>query len=84
MASLVTKDVFTLTKAAGETAVTYSEDEIKKLLDEENLEIIREEQWLEDVYGAQSRLENSRWLEKVSTVGHWVFNPIEFRRRIFA
>ena len=84
MASLVTKDVFNLTKRMGETNVTYSDDDIKKLLDEETLEILREEQWLEDVYGAQSRLENSRWLEKVSGQGNWVFDSREFRKRIFA
>ena len=42
----------------------YSSADIKSLVNEENLEILREENWLEDVYGAQSRLANHMWLEK--------------------
>ena len=66
MAQLVTKDIFNLTKRCGETDFSYSDSDVRKILDEENLEVIREEQWLDDVYGNQSRLTNERWLEKVS------------------
>ena len=43
MASLVTRDLFTLTKKCGEAGEVYSAADIKKLMDEENLEILREE-----------------------------------------
>ena len=84
IASLVTKDIFDLTKACGETTIEYSTADIKKILDEDNLETLREEHWLEDVYGAQSRLANDQWLAKVSHEGNWIFRPKEMRVRIFA
>ena len=84
MAKLVTKDIFNLTKRCGETDFSYSDSDIRKVLDEENLEVIREEQWLDDVYGNQSRLTNERWLEKVSKTANWFFSSNDFRRRIFS
>ena len=58
MCKLVTKDVFNLTLQCGETNFSFDEGTIRKLIDEENLEIIREEDWLDSVYDAKSLLTN--------------------------
>ena len=58
MCKLVTKDIFNLTRKCGETNFAFDEGSIRKILDDENLEIIRDEQWLDDVYGHNSRLTN--------------------------
>ena len=84
MSKLVTKDIFTLTRKCGETNFAFGEGDIRKLLDDENLEVIREEQWLDEVYGISSRLANNVWLEKVSTAGKWIFSAVELRKKIFS
>lgn len=49
----VTKDVFELTAAIdGGVEQPYAAQDVSKVLDKENIEIVREEQWLEEVYGA--------------------------------
>ena len=84
IACLVTKDIFNLAKVCGETTIEYSTADIEKLLSKDNLEVLGEEHWLEDVYGAQSRLYNDAWLAKVSNEGKWIFDSKDMRRRIFA
>ena len=84
MCKLVTIDIFNLTRYCGETNFVFDQDAIRKLLDEENLEIVREEQWLDSVYDAKSMLKNDIWLEKVSTVGSWIFSSVELRKRLFS
>ena len=84
MSKLVTKDIFILTRKCGETNFAFDEGSIRKILDDENLEIIREEQWLDEVYGNSSRLANNMWLEKVSSVGKWIFSAVELRKKIFS
>ena len=48
------------------------------------IEVVREEQWLEAVFGAQSRLESAAWVAKVSKDANWIFNSDQMRRKIFA
>ena len=74
MCNLVTVDIFNLTRKCGETNFSYDEGTMRKVLDDENLEIIREEDWLDIVYGHSSILSNDRWLQKVSTDGSWIFS----------
>ena len=47
-------------------------------------ETIREEVWLEEVFGAQSRLENDAWVDKVAKSANWIFDSAATRRKIFA
>ena len=59
----------------------YSEDEIGTLKD--NVELLREDIYLEAVYGATSRLQNEEWLDKHKKEAKWVFEPMELRKRLF-
>lgn len=61
----------------------YSEEEIAKLLNDENVEILREDHWLDDVYGHGSRLDNDQWLEKVAKGGFWLIDPTACRDKAF-
>ena len=61
----------------------YSDDEVKKLTDPETIVDIREDIWLEDVYGATARLANDAWLEACSKGGNWIFKPEELRKKIW-
>ena len=44
---------------------------------------MREDQYLEDVYGASSRLKSSEWLAKMGKEAKWVFDSKELRKRLF-
>lgn len=46
-------------------------------------EAVREDMWLEDIYGKQSRLDNDVWLEAVSGKSSWIFKPDELRQKVF-
>ena len=59
----------------------YGDDVCESL--KEQIETVREDNWLEDVYGPQSRLTNEDWLEKVTTDGVWIFDPEQLRTKIF-
>ena len=83
--AFATVDVFKLAKAAGMvTEDIYSQEEEKALLDKDVVEVIREEHWLEDVFGAQSRLQSEAWAQKVSTTANWIFNTKDIRKKLFA
>ena len=62
----------------------YSEDEVAKLISEDTTEILREDQWLEEVFGAQSRLQNDEWVAKVSKEANWIFDADKLRKKMFA
>ena len=80
----VTKDIFELTVAIdGGVDAPYPAQDVSKVLDKENIEIVREEQWLEEVYGAQSRLDNEIWLEKVTKSAKWIYIAKDMRKKLF-
>lgn len=80
----VTKDVFELTASIdGGIESPYPTQTVSKLLDTETMEIVREEQWLEEVYGAQSRLDNEVWLEKVTKTAKWIYIAKDLRKKLF-
>ena len=62
----------------------YTEEEVSTLTSAENIEIIREEQFLEEVFGPASRLMSDAWCQKVATTSKWIFNSNELRKKIFA
>ena len=81
---LVTVDIFTLANQHGGVSNIYNETETTKLVNEENLEILREEDWLEAVFGVQSRLDNDTWLSKVvMKEANWVYDPKQLRAKLF-
>ena len=77
-----TTDVFKFAVDAGFTTVTYTDDEQESL--KEAFEPLKEDKWLEDVYDVQSRLQSDAWVQKVSTVGNWIFNSDDTRKKLFA
>ena len=54
------------------------------MVNDDNIEMIREEQWLEVVYGTSSRLANDQWLTKVQKEGSWICEPEELRSKVLA
>ena len=78
---LVTNDLFDAASSVDGVDKPYGDDVCESL--KEQIETVREDNWLEDVYGAQSRLLNEDWLEKVCTDGAWVFDPEQLRTKIF-
>ena len=62
----------------------YTEEEVSKLSSADVIEYVREEQFLEEVFGASSRLMSEQWCQKVSTDAKWVFNSNEMRKKLFA
>lgn len=45
-------------------------------------EAVREDMWLDQVYGVKSMLENKEWIEKVSNEGSWALNARGLRRHV--
>ena len=45
-------------------------------------ETLREDQYLEDVYGSNSRLSNDEWLTQMTQKAKWLFDSAELRQRI--
>ena len=58
MCSFATKEVFGFSKEAGMAGDIYNADDIKELTSKEVMEILREDQFLEQVFGASSRLDS--------------------------
>ena len=86
LCNLVTVDVFTLANQHGGVSIIYNEGECKNLVDKDKLEELREDVWLEEVYGAQSRLPNQDWLNKVSEKkgkASWIYEPNNLRTKLF-
>ena len=76
-----TEDVFKFAKEAGFAEELYSADDINKLV--EAIEALREDKWLEQIYGAQSRLKSDQWVRQVSTEANWIFNMDQVRKELF-
>ena len=52
----------------------YTKDEMSRIAHEDVFEEIREDVWLEDVFGVCSRLDNEVWVDKVSKSANWIFD----------
>ena len=86
LCSLVTEDVFTWANQHGGVSVIYNEDECKSLINKDKLEELREDVWLDEVYGNNSRLPNQDWLNKVSDKkgkASWIYEPCNLRTKLF-
>ena len=81
----VTVDAFKLAVETGcaDTPI-YSSDEEKALMNQDTIEVVREEIWLEDVFGANSRLTSDVWADNVSKKANWIFDPKETRKKLFS
>ena len=65
-------------------SIVYTPVECNNLVSNDNLDFIREDVWLESIYGHNSRLENQQWLEKIVTPGSsWILEPSRLRSELF-
>ena len=65
-------------------SIVYTPEECNKLVSNDNLDFIREDVWLESIYGHNSRLENQQWLEKiVEPSASWILEPSRLRSELF-
>ena len=82
MCTLASTELFELAGGLG-VSCPYDDDELENLVSDDTVEELREAKWLEEVYGATSRLENDQWLAKVSKTANWIFNPQACRAKLF-
>ena len=75
MCTLVTRDIFILAIEDDPANAIYNVAEMDRLVSEENLAVVREDEFLDKVYGAKSSLVNDEWLEQVTTTAAWIFDP---------
>ena len=47
------------------------------------MEVLREDQYLEDVFGIKASLEREEWLDKMNTSSSWLYDPAQVRKRLF-
>ena len=84
LCKLVTVDIFVLANQHGGVSNIYNESETAKLVNNNNIDELREDVWLEAVFGVQSRLPNEDWLTKVQQKdGKWIYDPKELRVKLF-
>ena len=43
---------------------------------------MREDQYLEAIYGVTSRIENKLWMQKMCKDAKWIFDSAELRKRL--
>ena len=60
----------------------YSDEDYQLMLKEENIAVLREDEWLDDVFGPQGRLNKQWWIEKVTEKGKWIFSASGLRKRV--
>ena len=77
---LASTDLFAAAKAVGDVEDVYSADECGEM--EGKLDELAEDGWLDDVFGAKSRLPNEEWVKTVGEKGAWLFDPVALRKRI--
>ena len=85
LCQFVTSDIFALANTNGGASNIYLEAECKQMVNKDKLEELREDVWLDEVYGAMSRLDNASWLAKVSAKtgkASWIFEPINLRAKV--
>ena len=77
MCALVTCELFDFSGLK----VSYEKADRKEL--ESSALSLMEDQWLEDMYGSASTLQNEAWVEQMKRVGKWIFDASELRARLF-
>jgi len=64
-----------------ELSTDYTEEEIEQL--KQSVEEVREDQFLEEIYGNRAHLDKSEWLDKISNEVNWIFDSAKIRQRLF-
>jgi len=71
--SLVTVDLFKIMEASIGEEINYEEDELESLANAH--ETIREDVFLDDVFGHHNRLENADFLKGIVNKAPYMFEP---------
>ena len=81
--SLCAMSAWGLFEIAGEKefVTNYYKDDIDALV--EQIDVIKEDQFLEDIFGPESRLENEPFINKLTENAFWIFDSVDLRRRLF-
>ena len=85
MCKLATCDIFKLAVKFGENIRDfYTDSECAQMVNEENLEAMIEDHFLEVVYGMTSRITAEDWMEKVSDKEQvaWIIMPDKLRAKL--
>ena len=80
MCGFASYDLFEKTYNIGYVEQIYSDEEIAIM--KERVEALREDQFLEDVYGMKSKLSYKEWHSNVCKNGYWIFDAVEIRKRM--
>jgi len=79
MCGMVTYELFDMMNSIDGTKHLYSEDEREEL--KESHEFVREDDFLEEIYGKASKLTNKLWMVRV--IGNtWIFDSKAFRKQV--
>lgn len=81
LCQLATIKIFEFTRDFAGVAINYSQDDLSKLAAAH--EDIREQVFLEEVYGHEAKLDNEEWLKKVVKTAKWVLNSKTLREKVF-
>ena len=81
MCAFATWDLFTAASQIGGIEQIYDSGDCAAL--QEQVEALREDHFLEEVFGVQSRLENEPWLATVAGKTNWCFNTVQLRKKLF-
>lgn len=83
MCEFVTKDVFfEFTRIHG-LERKYGKSDLDAI-SKEQIDILREDGYLDDVFGANSRLEYEAWIANTTTNAPYMFNAKELRNKVLA
>ena len=80
LCDLVCGELILQTAAIGGVENLYGDVEIQELRD--SYELVREDEFLEDLYGQANFLESKEFLMKIDQNAKWIFNSVEVRKRI--
>lgn len=84
LARLSSKEIFNLAYLFGDGVEEYYDGaEYGKMCSDETMDVMIEDMFLEQVYGAASRLTNEAWLEKVSSEEcAWIYTADQMREKV--
>ena len=77
---LVTYELFTLATSVEALPQFYMDDELESMRDQ--VQNIREQEFLENLFGYRSRLDNKEWQERLVSKVDWVLKPEKLRAMI--
>lgn len=81
LCDFVSKDAFGEFPKIAAIPTAYSSDDIAKF-DDDMIERFREDVYLEDVFGANSRMQYEEWLQASTSKGAWLLSASSLRKKV--